>query len=303
MTTKHTAPDDYLGREFVIKREFAAPRERVFQAWTDPRQLAQWWGPEGFTNPVCEWDVQPGGKIHDVMRAPNGMEHPMGGEFREIVPPERLVLVCGALDGSGKLLFELLHDVAFAGHNGKTNLKIRSRVTLTTADANQYLGGYEAGMTSSLKRLAELVTRPAQPLVVEQTYHAPAARVWTALTNRDEMKRWYFDLAEFKPEAGFEFQFAVEHQGFNYVHQCRVTQAVPGRKLAYTWRYAGQPGDSLVTFELFAEGGQTRLKLTHEGLETFPALPPFARSNFQSGWTSLVGESLKQFVETNDKPN
>jgi len=161
MTMKHEADADYLGRKFVIRRELAAPRERVFQAWTDPRQLARWWGPAGFTNPVCEWDVRPGGKIYDVMRAPNGMEHAMGGEFREIVPPARLVLACGALDGTGKLLFEFVHDVNFAEANGKTTLTVRSRVTLAGAGSGKYIDGFEPGMSSSLERLAELVARTA----------------------------------------------------------------------------------------------------------------------------------------------
>ena len=297
MTVKNKAVEDYTGREFIITHEFAAPRERVFQAWTDPQILAQWWGPKGFTNPVCEWDVRPGGKIYDVMRAPNGMEHAMGGEFREIAPPGRLVFSCGALDGKGRMLFEFLHDATFAGGNGKTNLTLRSRVTMTTVEANKYIGGFEMGMTSSLERLAELVARTGEPLVFEQTFNAPVARVWQALTDKDEMKQWYFDLADFKPEAGFEFQFAVEHKGFNYVHHCRVAEVVPNRKLAYTWRYEGHAGGSLVSFELSDAGGQTRLKLMHEGLETFPAIPAFARANFMEGWTQLIGSALKEFVE------
>ena len=69
MSQKTKATEDYIGREFVITREFDAPRELVFQAWTDPKHLAEWWGPRGFTNPVCQWDARPGGKIYDVMRA------------------------------------------------------------------------------------------------------------------------------------------------------------------------------------------------------------------------------------------
>ena len=69
------------------------------------------------------------------------------------------------------------------------------------------------------------------------------------------------------------------------------------KKIAYSWRYAGEEGDSLVTFELFPEGDKTRLKLTHEGLETFPKLPAYARTNFETGWTEIIGSSLKQYVE------
>lgn len=159
MTAKIKASDDFAGREFVITREFDAPCELVFQAWTDPKHLAQWWGPKGFTNPVCEWDARPGGKIYDVMRALNGQDFPMGGEFREIVPPEKLVISCGALDEKGKLLFEFLHTATFAETGGKTKLTLHSRVTMTTAEANRYIGGFEAGMTSSLERLTELLAQ------------------------------------------------------------------------------------------------------------------------------------------------
>jgi uncharacterized protein YndB with AHSA1/START domain len=110
------------------------------------------------------------------------------------------------------------------------------------------------------------------------------------------MRQWYFDLKEFKPEVGFEFEFVVEHKGTNYHHLCKVTAVVPQKKIAYTWRYKGHEGNSLVTFALSADGDKTRLKLTHEGLETFPKTAAFARENFEAGWTSIASE-LKQFVE------
>src|SRR5213592_2004405 len=141
----------------------------------------------------------------------------------------------------------------------------------------------------------------AEAVVIERTFNAPIARVWKALTDAEDMRRWYFDLKEFKPEVGFEFEFAVEHEGTKYCHLCKVTEVNPLRKLAYTWRYQGQEGDSLVTFELFPEGDKTRLKLTHEGIETFPKTPAYARKNFEAGWTEIIGSSLKQFVEKTEK--
>jgi uncharacterized protein YndB with AHSA1/START domain len=137
-----------------------------------------------------------------------------------------------------------------------------------------------------------------KPLIIERIFEASTARVWSAISSRDEMKKWYFDLMEFRPEVGFEFKFAVEHEGVNYVHLCKVTEAVTGRKLAYTWRYEGDPGDSLVTFELFAEGDKTRVKLTHEGLESFPPVAAYARGNFEAGWTDIIGSSLKKHLES-----
>src|SRR5579872_6853405 len=80
-------------RELTITRVFDAPRALVFKAWTDPKHLAQWWGPHTFTNPVCELDVRTGGAFRIVMRGPDGAEHPARGVYGEVKPPERLVMI------------------------------------------------------------------------------------------------------------------------------------------------------------------------------------------------------------------
>ena len=113
MTQKNNGPASPLGKEFTIIREYDAPRELVWRACTEPDHLAQWWGPKGFTAPVCDWDVRPGGKIHVVMRGPEGTDYAMGGEFREIDPPSRLVTMTGALDEKGQFLFQLLLAPSF----------------------------------------------------------------------------------------------------------------------------------------------------------------------------------------------
>ncbi|HVD95930.1 MAG TPA: SRPBCC domain-containing protein [Candidatus Limnocylindria bacterium] len=141
-----------------------------------------------------------------------------------------------------------------------------------------------------------------EAVVVERTFKAPVAQVWNALTDVEQMRQWYFDLKEFKPEVGFEFEFTVDHEGVTYHHLCRITDVVPEKRIAYTWRYKGEPGDSLVTFELFDEGKNTRLKLTHTGIDTFPKTPAYARKNFETGWTAIIGSELKQFVEKKKKP-
>src|SRR6266576_5975248 len=105
----------------------------------------------------------------------------------------------------------------------------------------------------------------AESVIVERTLNAPVARVWKALTDVEQMRACYFDLKEFKPEVGFEFEFVVEHEGNNYHHLCRVVEVIPEKKIAYTWCYKGEPGDSLVSIELSPESEKTRLKLTHTG--------------------------------------
>jgi uncharacterized protein YndB with AHSA1/START domain len=137
-----------------------------------------------------------------------------------------------------------------------------------------------------------------EPLVIERTYNAPVEKVWKAITDKEQMKEWYFDIADFKAEKGFEFSFyGGDEKGERFLHLCRIMEVIPNKKLKHSWRYDGHEGDSFVTFELFDEDGKTRVKLTHEGLETFPAIPSFAKKNFVAGWTQIIGTSLKDFVE------
>jgi len=147
-------------RELVLVRLIDAPRDLVFQAWTDPKHLAQWWGPKGFTNPVCEIDLRPGGALRIVMRAPDGTDYPMTGVFREILPPERLVFVFNAVDAQGNTLLEGLTTVSFAERGGKTELTLRTRAVAMVDYAAAYLEGMETGWTQSLERLDALVARP-----------------------------------------------------------------------------------------------------------------------------------------------
>lgn len=137
-----------------------------------------------------------------------------------------------------------------------------------------------------------------QPFVIERTYNAPVARVWEAITSKEAMKQWYFDIAEFKPEVGFEFSFTgQDSECESYVHLCKIIEVEPLKKLKHTWTYQGYEGTTWVTFELFAEGEKTKLRLTHEGLENLPKIPAFAKENFQMGWTEIIGTLLPDFVE------
>jgi uncharacterized protein YndB with AHSA1/START domain len=137
------------------------------------------------------------------------------------------------------------------------------------------------------------------PLIKEVVINAPVSKVWDAITKKEQMKQWYFDLAEFRPETGFEFSFeGGKDPNCMYLHLCKVTESIPNKKLAYTWKYDGYEGDSLVTFELFDENGKTRVVLTHTGLETFPeSNPDLARHNFDEGWTWIIQKSLKEYLE------
>lgn len=137
-----------------------------------------------------------------------------------------------------------------------------------------------------------------EAIVIERIFHSSPSQIWKALTEKDEMKKWYFELSDFKAEIGFEFQFYGGTPEKQYLHLCKVTEVVPEKKLTYSWRYDGYEGNSFVTFELFPEGNSTRLRLIHTGIESFPADDPnFARKSFEGGWTYIINTSLKEFLE------
>jgi uncharacterized protein YndB with AHSA1/START domain len=148
-----------VGQELRITRVFDAPREAVFAAWTDPKQVAHWWGPTGFTTPVCELDVRAGGAILIHMRAPDGTIFPMTGVYKEVVPPERLVFTATPLDKDGKAMFENLNTVIFSERDGKTTVTLRVEVVRSSAAAEPYLAGMEMGWGMSLDRLGAFVTK------------------------------------------------------------------------------------------------------------------------------------------------
>jgi uncharacterized protein YndB with AHSA1/START domain len=92
-----------LLENLVITRIFDAPRELVWKAWTDPKYVMQWWGPKGFTSPSCEIDLRVGGRYLLCMRAPDGQEFWSGGEYTEIIAPEKIVAVLFYADKNGRV--------------------------------------------------------------------------------------------------------------------------------------------------------------------------------------------------------
>ncbi|HET6308511.1 MAG TPA: SRPBCC domain-containing protein [Rhodopila sp.] len=140
-------------RSIVIERIVDAPPGLVFACWTDPRHLARWWGPHGFTNPVCTLDVRVGGTWRIVMRAPDGTEYPCHGVYQEIVPSERLVFTNIATDAAGQAVLDGTTTVTFAAHNGKTKMTVRADAIALVDFAASYLEGMETGWTQSLERL------------------------------------------------------------------------------------------------------------------------------------------------------
>ena len=112
-------------------------------------------------------------------------------------------------------------------------------------------------------------------IIVEETFNTPIEKVWQAITDIAQMKKWYFDLAEFKPEVGFEFNFEGQTESRKkYQHICKITDVIPNQKLQYSWAYENIIGSTLLTFDLSTKGDTTQLKLSHTGFDSFPKNNP-----------------------------
>ena len=150
-------------REIVITRVFDAPRELVWKAWTDPERVKKWWGPKGYTAPVCKMDLREGGKYLYCMRSPEGQDFWSTGVYREIVEPERIVVTHSFADEKGNVVpathygmsvdlpLEMQMTVTFDVHEGKTKITLRQ----ASFPAGVMFELAQAGWNESFDKLAE----------------------------------------------------------------------------------------------------------------------------------------------------
>ena len=202
--------ESMLGRSLVIERMLDAPRALVFRAWTDPSHVQQWWGPHGFTNPRCEWDARPGGKIHIDMRGPDGTVYPMPGEFHEVVEPERLVFSSSAVDGALKVV----NTVTFAEAGEKTKMRMEAIVVHVAPEAAFAIAGMEEGWTQTLEKLDRDLE---ETFVMSRTFDAPRDLVWKAWTEKDRLMQWFGPKGATMPAAKLDFR-----PGGTFLYQLRL---------------------------------------------------------------------------------
>jgi uncharacterized protein YndB with AHSA1/START domain len=218
-TTVH-APTD---REIVVSRAFDAPRELVWEAWTKPEHVAKWWGPNGFTTTIEEFDVSPGGRFKQVMHGPDGTDYPNLSIFREIVPSERIVYSHGGgKQGGVGAHFEATWTFEAIG-KGRT--RVTGRLLFPTAEDRDFVvkeyGAIEGGK-QTLARLAAHVARTAsagEEVMIVRDLAFPRDRVFAAWTDVEHLKHWWgpkgFTVAHAKLDlrAGGTFHYRLEAPG------------------------------------------------------------------------------------------
>jgi uncharacterized protein YndB with AHSA1/START domain len=144
--------------DMTIVRVFDAPRPVVWSAWTEPQQLMQWFGPEGFTIPVCDVDARPGGRLRITMQSPDGTLYPMDAVFDEVIEPERLVWTTHVEHGAD-VSFDIRQVTRFAEHGDGTEVTTQASILRSTPGSADALGGMEQGWSESLDKLEEKLSR------------------------------------------------------------------------------------------------------------------------------------------------
>lgn len=134
---------------------------------------------------------------------------------------------------------------------------------------------------------------------VEVTYDAPVSKVWRALTDKDIVKKWYFDIPDYSVETGAEFSFYNAANGGGCLHHCKILEVCDKSRLRYSWSYPNQSkGSSVVTWELIPRGTATSVRLTHEGLGSLAdAGEMFSAEKFDEAWNNILGKSLCNYLE------
>ena len=142
--------------QLLLEREFNASPDLVFEVWSEPKHLANWWGPNGFSMPFCEIDFRVGGSYRICMRSPEGEDHWLHGEYKVIEQPQRLVFTWFRENPDGSIWCETLVEVSFDDLGTKTRFRMLQSGFSNAAHRDEHRGGW----SECLNRLADYVSVP-----------------------------------------------------------------------------------------------------------------------------------------------
>jgi uncharacterized protein YndB with AHSA1/START domain len=136
------------------------------------------------------------------------------------------------------------------------------------------------------------------PIIVTQIFNNSIKEVWNAITELQQMKKWFFqNIPSFNPEVGFQTEFIVQSDLRTFTHLWKITEVIPYKKIKYEWSYKEHKGLGFVTFELTEKENHSLLRLTNEGLESFPQnIAEFSRESCQGGWEYFIQKNLKDYL-------
>jgi uncharacterized protein YndB with AHSA1/START domain len=284
-------------REIVMTRVFDAPRELVFEMWTNPKHLVHWWGPRGFTTTIQEMDVRPGGHWRKIMHGPDGANYPNHSVFLEVVRPERLVYTQGGRrEGGPSVEFE--QTVTFDDVGGKTRVTMRllfpsaEQRDRVVREFNAIEGGNQT-LDRLGERLAEMKSGEKE-LVLTRVFDAPREVVFKAWTDPARLKRWWGPkrftnpVCEVDVRPGGAMRIHMRGpDGTVYPMTGVYHEIVEPERLVFTASALDANGDPLfeqMTIVTFAEhGGKTKLTVHASFSKVRPEAAPHL-AGAEMGW-------------------
>jgi len=290
----------------------------VWEAWTNPKHVVQWWGPRGFTTTIEEMDVRPGGVWTHVMHGPDGTDYPNKSIFKEVVKPERIVYSHGGgKKGEPGANFESTwtFDVV---KEGKTRLTIR--MVFPTAEQRdtvvQVYGAIEGGK-QTLERLSEFLAKSSQAteedFVISREFDAPRELVWRAFTDPEHMKHWWgpkgftVHLSKMDLRPGGTYHYCMQSpDGHDMWGKFVYREVEAPKRLVFVNSFSDENGgltrhpmsptwplEMLSTFTLVEREGKTTLTIRWTPLnanETERTTFDGGRAGMQQGWGGTLDQ-------------
>jgi uncharacterized protein YndB with AHSA1/START domain len=251
MSTHKQTPEANSDREIIMTRVLHASRELVWQAWTDPKHVVNWWGPRGFTTTIKKMDFRVGGAWEHVMHGPDGANYPNKSIFKEIIPLERITYSHGGgrEEGPGASFtatwtFETVED-------GKTRLT--GRLVFPSAEARDFVvkefGAIEGGK-QTLERASEYVASlQSRPFIITREFNAPRDLMWKAWTESDRFAQWFgpkgmkMSLVKFDLRPGGMTHYRIETpDGKEMWGKAVYREVVPPEKLVWINSFSDEQG-------------------------------------------------------------
>lgn len=314
-------PAKNKSNELRLTRVYDAPVKAVWDAWTDPSQAAQWWGPRGFTITTHSKDLSVGGHWHYTMHGPDGVDYPNKTKYFEVEECKKLVYDHGANDEQ-EPLFRV--TVLFSEKQGKTTMDLTMSMATPekAAEIREFIK--KAGGNSTWDRLAEYVAKQSDSkeiFVINRTFDAPPDVMFDLWTDPNHLSKW-------SPPTGFEMQFIRcdiapggksfycmgNNSGMKMYGRAHYLEITRPHRIVYTQQFCDEqenlarhpmaptwPATMLTTIEFAAEDeNQTRVTITWEcyGDTTDEELATFiqARGGMTIGWTGSF-DKLDEYLE------
>lgn len=326
MSTRNPSTPDTSDREIVLSRIVNAPRELVWQAWTDPQHVVKWWGPRGFSDTTKKMDFRVGGVWEHTMHGPDGTNYPNKSTFKEIVPRERIVYSHGGgrEQGPGATFVATWTFETVEGN--KT--KLTGRMVFPTADMRELVvrefGAIEGGR-QTLERLSEhLPSMQMKEFVLHREFDAPRQLVWDAWTKAEHLGLWFGPMGcklrvgafELKPGGIFHYGIKMP-DGLELWGKWIFREIVAPEKLVVIASFsdaqqgltrhplsAGWPLETLSTTTLTEQNGRTQLELrwipyeaTAEERQAFDS----ARPSMTQGWGGTMEQLTAYLADVQKK--